>query len=774
MMHEDHPLKAVVNGWLGKINRAEEAKKPFSKTAKECMYFYSGDSGFMWSEKYQKDYPLTDKKQGAVSPRFQLTINKAFEFVAIYGPTLYDSNPVRQVNPREAMQFPPELFGDPDDPQVQELTQQLQKQEQQGAIEDQTRARLMEKWLNYTPNEMPNGGLREQSVQAINEALIKGRSLLWTEPYQYPGSDLLMAVSTWESVDHLLIDPDAETLDFGSCKWIVRNKVLPLWKAEREFDLEKDALKGKGTHESAESQGGNKSSRDRGGRYGNDEQSTNDLIELHYIYSVAGTGHRLYDINEESSEALDDIVGDYAYLVISRNVPYPLNFNRDPEEFDDEEVAEAFSWPVPYWLDGRWPCTLLDFYWKPRSVWPTSPLSPGLGELKFINTMVSHLCSRIWNSSRDFWAVNKSALPDLRTILEDGNDQVIIELGSSIGDDINKVVQILQQPQTNIDVWTILEAVMELFDKRVGLTELHYGMNVGGVASRTAEDSSNKRQAAQVRPDYMARRVEDWATEVARREAICTRFFVEPQDVEPKMGKVAAELWGKLVLDTDVNKVVRELEYRIEAGSARKPNKDRDVANANQAINIFAAEFSKYAEITTDTGPLNSLIQAWGKAADSPLENIQLGPLQPPPPPPGTPDPAQLEMQAKQQEMQLDLQKAQADIQISEQELQLKIMEIQANIAGDTQKAQINIELETRKAQLQSAMDRRKSLQELQQDEQSHDQELRQDQEQHAQELVQHRATLLANLQKMSAESDAKVKAAKAQSRATASNGASK
>lgn len=772
MMHEDHPLRSVVNGWIGKIDRAKKAKKPFSKTAKECMHFYAGDAGFMWKDAYTKDYGLSDKNQGAVNPRFQLTINKAFEFVAIYAPTLYDSNPVRQVNPREAMEFPPELFGDPNDPQVQQLIQQIAQQEQLRAIEDQTRARLMEEWLNYTPNEMPNGGLREQSAQAINEALIKGRGLLWTEPYQYPGSDLLMAVSTWESVDHLLIDPDAETLEFDSCKYIIRRKLMPIWQAERDFDLKKDDLKGKGTHESAESQGGNAASRERGGEYVNDDQHKYDLIEIFYIYSVAGTGHRLYDINEETSEALDDLVGDYAYLVISRNVPYPLNFNDDPEEFSDEEVAEAFSWPVPYWTDGRWPCSMLDFYWEPRNIWPVAPLKSGLGELKFINTMVSHLCSRIWMSSRDFIVIAKSAAADLLKTIEEGRDLSVLQLGSNIDQDINKVVSFLQQPQTNFDVWKILDAVMELFDKRVGLTELAYSLNAGGTQSRTAEDASNKRQAAQVRPDYMARRVEDWATEVARREAMCTRFFVEPQDVEPKMGRIAAELWGKLVLDTDVNKVVRELEYRIEAGSARKPNKDRDVANANQAINIFASEFSNYAQLTGDSGPLNQLIAFWGKAADSPLEHIQLGPMQPPPPPPGTPDPAQLEMQAKQQEMQLDAQKAQQDMQIAQQKLQLEITKIQASLAGDQQKAQISIELDNRKAQLQAAIDQRQSNQELRQDEQVHDQEMRQDQEQHQQELVQGRAALLANLQKVSQESDAKVKAAGAQR--AASNGASK
>jgi hypothetical protein len=47
----------------------------------------------------------------------------------------------------------------------------------------------------------------------------------------------------------------------------------------------------------------------------------------------------------------------------------------------------------------------------------------------------------------------------------------------SAGKTITEIVQFLQHPPFNGDIWKVIEAVAEQFDRRVGLTELMYGQS---------------------------------------------------------------------------------------------------------------------------------------------------------------------------------------------------------------------------------------------------------------------------------------------------------
>lgn len=763
---EHHPLKPLIAGWIGKLERAREHKARFQKIADECMeYFAPADSAFMWKDDFR--FKFTDSKQGSLKPQFMLSLNKAFELVALIGPVLYNRNPVRTVTPRAALEFPPELFGDPNSPQVQQFVQQIQQQEQQEAVQDKTRAMLLERWLNYTPNEMPNGGLSEHSSLAITEALIKGRGVLWTEPYTFPGSDMVMPISTFESQDNLLLDPDGETMAFDSTKWIARRKVMTTWQVEKEFKRPKGSLKGKGTLESAESQGERKGSAI--GNLDREHGEANDLMEVWYIYSAAGIGARLTDLEDGLSKAMDDVVGDFAFLAIAAGVPYPLNFhgtqisrNRDGSIAKDEDVRKAFRWPIPFYKDARWPCSILDFYPKPRSTYPVSPLSPGLGPLKAINIILSALTGQVFESTRTLISVLKRAGKELKKTLQEGKHLDLLEIDESLGTKVSDVVQMLQFPPANFDVWRILDALMEVFEKATGLSEFLYGGNPGpnGAASRTAEDASNKRTSASIRPDHMAARVEQWQTEVSRREALCARWFVEEKDVEHLLGTMGAKLWGQLLLDTDPDKVVRELEYRIEAGSARKPNKDRDVANFNQAMQYWMPIFEAHANATGDTNPINTMIKLFGKTADMDVSGLQLGPRVPPPPPEGTPDPAQMEMQAKQQELQMKMQEMQFKQQMEEKKLQVELMKVQAMIASESQKADIAMQIDAQKAQLEASIAERQFKFDAFREAAEHQQEMQQDQQTHIQELLQGRQMGLAKIEQIRATGRAQSQAA--------------
>jgi hypothetical protein len=73
-------------------------------------------------------------------------------------------------------------------------------------------------WLNYTPREMPGGGLQAHSELATIDALLVGRGLQFVRPYSMPGSDKRLTGCFREPPERLLVDPDYPTL--AQAKWI--------------------------------------------------------------------------------------------------------------------------------------------------------------------------------------------------------------------------------------------------------------------------------------------------------------------------------------------------------------------------------------------------------------------------------------------------------------------------------------------------------------------------------------------------------------------------
>tara|TARA_Y100000593_G_scaffold92503_1_gene184354 strand:- start:12614 stop:15388 length:2775 start_codon:yes stop_codon:yes gene_type:complete len=758
---DDGTLRPIVTGWLSKIDLAIQHKKPFSDISEQCMAFFSGATGFMWEPKFKKKYLNTN-----TTPRFRMTMAKAFELVALFGPLLYWRNPQRTVKPRVQIDISPELFGPPNmqeimqqwqqlqqqmqqlqqqsqqlhqqmqqpqqqqqpqngqpvqqqDPaamqqqqqqqqqaqQVQQQMQQLQQQMQQlhpqvqqvqqaqqvyqqAVVEQRTRksqdgarCNLVEKWLNYTPNEQPGGGLARHAELAITEALVKGRGVLWTEPYEFPGSDIRLTGNFYDTVDNLLIDPDAESLD--DARWIAKRVVQPVWQVEKEYGLKKGTLERSGNMESANSQGETKG--DDMGNFKRAQGKSFDLMVHWKIWSRGGVGSRLTGVSTPLKDAFDDTVGDFAYLCVASSVPFPLN--APPEKFkkaSDKEVKEMFAWPVPYWKDNRWPCVLLDFYPKPRSVWPIAPLAPGLGELVFMNVIISHLANRIWSSSRDFIAVLKSAEEEVRKQIKNGEDLALISL-NEVHRDIRQVVQFLQQPQTNFDAWRILEQITHVFERRTGLTELMAGLTT--TQSRSAEDIATKKEQMNIRPDHMSSKVEKWMAECAKMEKFCCRWFIESKDVEPLVGKTGGYLWQQLITSQDPEVVVREMDATVEAGSARKPNKARDTQNIQQAMQILFPELSKHADVTTDTAPLNKFLSLWADTVELDIDGMLTDnrlPMQ------FQPWFQQQQQQQMQQQQQAQMQAQQQQQQMQQQQMQMEQQKMQMDMQTGQQKMQVD------------------------------------------------------------------------------------
>jgi len=764
-------FRPLVQGWVAKLEASKRSRSKWEEVADECLMFYSKSAAAMWDKSYTRRF-----WKGVQEPRFRVTINKAFELIAIFGPNLLWEVPHRTVEPKKPLEIPPEIFGDLNNPQVQQFHQQVMSQYQMEHARDRARAFLMDRWLNYTPREMPGGGLARHSELAVMDALIKGRGCLWTRPYNFPGSGRTLTGCFREPPDNLFIDPDYNTMD--DAKWIAIRRVQPTWEVERKFQLPEDSLKGRATFESAWNYG--EASSDPNINMHRQAGNTNDLLVYYEIFSKTGTGARLTGMHHALKSQLDEVVGDYAYIVVSPSVPYPLNCtshavrNGDSTSGDipinNDELRNKFSWPIPYWADDKWPVEVLDFYPDPDSSWPIPPLAPALGELKFLNIMLPHAMNRIWSSSRDFWAVYGPAKQDLERHLKEGGDQTIIPISQAYGKSVNDVVQILQQPQTNFDVWKILDAVFQLFDKRTGLTDLVYGENPGGTQPRSATESQSKERATGVRPEHMRKKVVEWQSNAAGSEGFCTRWFVKGDDIVDFLGPTGKMLWDSLIMSEDVERVVRQLSYTVSASSIRRPNRDRDIVNVNQALQTFAPALQAFGQSSGNYDAFNYLMKKWGELSDIDMEPAQI--VVPPP------DPQQ--QQAQQQQMQLEMARLQADVEKTKMDAQKAGAEAQATAAeaqgasADIQGKQSSAMMDMMKERMGMQQLQQKSQMDLQQTEESHKQSIRHDEVEHLLDMAQGRAKHEQTMKQQDKMGDLKMQLARKMARAKPATNGSK
>jgi hypothetical protein len=594
----DPLLRSICYQWTQKVRMATSHKREvFGIDAEECSNFYNGPRS--WDELMggmigEGTVPHGD--QVSHRPDFNVKINKTFEFVTIFGPALYYENPVRTCKPRMPVQIPWDFFPSP------EIWEALVQQEQVRVRADGLRGVLLETYLNWTPGEFR---LDRESKTAIDEALIKGRGCLWTELYQPPGSQFRVVRSKWESVDDLLIDPDATSLE--NATWIARRRCLPTWQVERDHGLRRGSVRGNMESQAMQAFVSNSAEM----AYERKRGQTNDLLVFHEIWSKMGLGGRLWNMPPYMRAATEPF-GDFCYLVVSENIPFPLNcppdvYNDPGFSSDPDQVFSRFAWPTPFWYADRWPVACLDFHVQHNCAWPMPHLKAGMGELKFLNWVMSFLMGKIRTTCRDFIAIKKSAGEEIKTTILEGRDLTLIELEASHPGLITELVQFLQHPAVNGDVWKMIEAVEANFDKRVGLTELMYG-DSGATQIRSATEVNVRNQNMNVRPAEMSKQVEAWMAEVAQNEAMTARYHLRGDDVLPLMGQIGSFAWNAYVATLDLAQACRQLEYSIESGSTQRPNKQFEVQTMQQLGQQILPILQAYASKTGDLGPLNNYI----------------------------------------------------------------------------------------------------------------------------------------------------------------------
>lgn len=634
-MHAFSPILAV---WKSALRIASDYKRTrFGKDARDGRRLLTGPYDWMYEGAGNK---IIDDHFGlagtidavSVAPRapaFRMQINKAAELVQLFEPVLYHQNPHRFCDPRKPFLLDEETMMALAQINMP-LVQQIMSMQAQGVAVngyDRVASKLKEAYLNATPNPLD---LKYEARMAITEALICGASTMWVESYVPAGQQAKVVGSFYDSIDNLFIDPAAPK--FSECKYIIRRRISTVLDCAKKFGIDPKRLKGRmeSPASMAVAESGMQDSWLNRAR-----ESALDMIVYYEVYSKAGLGAEFKaHLPEQTQAMIAQISGQYAYMAFATNVDFPLNCPPEALEMAADEqgmamLRQRFEWPVPYWADGSWPCEMIKFHEIPNDPWPLSHLAPAMGELKFLNWFYSFIAGKVLITSRDFIAVKQAALDAVEEAVRNGGDLTIIKL-KGVDGSIQDLVQFLQHPQINNDVFKAAAIVEANFEKRTGMSELLYGQS--SRQYRSAAEAEIKSDAVNVRPDDMANRVEDSMAQLARLEAIAARFTLAGADTQFMCGPVHGQLWDMFVVPSDPSKSLYETTVRIEAGSIRKPNRSRDAENIQALIQQFGPIYQQMAMMGNPTG-MNAILKAWAETRDVDATPYLMPAFAPPPQP---------------------------------------------------------------------------------------------------------------------------------------------
>ena len=690
----------ICAAWHSKIELALKVREElFGQYAKEATNFYDGPANFMWKD----TKGFLDK--GGMLPTFRIQVNKIFEAVALFGPSLYAQNPNAMVEAILPPEVPPEAFGinpqavmqgDPESIYAMQWYTEIAQQEAMKHTQRKACAAVKSSYLNWLQQETDK---KTESRRMLTEALVAGVGYLETVMHRPPGSNIKFPRSRYLSWNDVVFDPDASY--YEDVQWMGIRRYQPVNLADERWGYERGYLKGH--YQSYESQPSKTAKKEA---HANRDGKSFDLIEYWEVYSKNGFGDLLFDGATNQGADLQKLqafdyspLGKFCYIVVAKNVQHPLNV---PSEVllsgDPEELLQRTQWPIPFWNDdGGWPISRLGFYEKPNCIWPISIFKAAIGELRFVNWCLSFLADKVAASCTTYVGILKAAGEDIRKQIENKTGPfTIIEISQTLDMPLDKLISFLQSPNFSMDIWNMLAQVLDLIDKRTGLTELIYGLT--GASMRSAAEANIKNANVAVRPDDMASRTEDCLSEVQIREMQAARWHCEPQDVAPAVGQLGAMLWQNYVMTGDVDEVVRGFNYRIEAGSARKPNKANRISQLNEFGQFSLKVFAEMA-VAGNVGPWNSYVADWCKANDLDPSGYLL-----PEPDPNQPDPeqqkVQAEMELKVAELQMDMQKMQAELGFKQAELDMEMRHEERRMMLEEEQHQAEMEQDKEEAKV--------------------------------------------------------------------------
>jgi len=625
MSNAEDLLASVASLWKRQIKVAKEDKdRKFGRSAKRCWDFLGEDYENLY---IPRDHEVQGDQFAQIGePSYKVRRNLTFDFVATFLPFIFDKIPDRRVNPSR-QEPPPDLLG---------LNPGIPLPQNPMAIIDKLRAWLMQWWLNYTPKEYDYRG---ECRRVYIESLVKGRGVAFVEMIK--GTNGLIPAAKYYSVDKLIIDPDAERINEAG--WISLSKRRSIWQVAEEFKLSRQELRAQTSSKQQEAiyeedQSGMES-----------EDPPRDVMDLEYVWTrglgigqkMLGTESILKEVDQGIGRLASVIesLGHNCWLVISPDVPYPLNLPPEVLEIGtDADIRDRLEWPIPFHFEhtNPWPFAPCDYYPNNDNCWATSPIKAALPLQEFIDRSYSYMMARVIQTNRTLHICDAGLEESFDNLLKFGVDQEIAYVKGKSVEDLSKMYTQMDFGEIKQELWRLIAAAEIAFEKSTGMTSLLQGSQ-GATQIRTASEAQIRQGHSMNRPEDMADCAEDFQAHLARMEGFATRVMVGKKVVAPLFGEeqmqgvagptagLYSALWEKLV-NTDPERAAKELSYSIEAGSSRRKNRQTQISTAEMLMQALGQPLLQYAQM--NPMPWNALVRLLGDAYDTRLDDMMLSPPQ--------------------------------------------------------------------------------------------------------------------------------------------------
>ena len=652
-------LKNIADFWLRQFEAAKKAKNTyFAKTAGKLWKFL----GASWTDLYtfvdpqeRQDYQFPDADQSFYKGR----INLSAKYVAVMGPYVNARVPHRLVTPdrpplpqellnlalqQQAIAAQAQAMGQPM-PMLSDTLAAIAEaapNQQLLQIRDQVRAFLIQWLLQWLPEQY---GLVRESKMAVIEALVKGMGIVWLARTDGPTGEI--PISEYDSIDHYFLDGDCKRRrDAG---FIFRKRREATWRVAEKYGVSAEKLRA--AHKSNWARASEEAATST---EPTDPDAKRDICEYVEVWSRVGLGQRFYDSGDKMKEVQDALeeFGPYVHLAVMEGVPHPLNL--PPHLFEDPldrtAIERAIRWPIETYEDlaNPWPCNVLEFIPYADNPYAQSPLEPALPLQVFLDHIYAFVMGAIRRRSKSTVVTSDEMERAFREAITYGLDmEVVVKTGGVSGAKLNELFHVIDYGKINPDLWTIIPIVEHAFEEMTGLTPLLSHGGVGATQPRSATEMAERSERAQSRPDEYADCVEAWQSAISKSEAVMTRLYVGSEVVAPLFGEEVPQVdgpdgepivydstdpasiealhtqlgplsrqWGVLVNTNDPAVAAGEFSYTVEAGSGRRKNRQKQVADL-QSIGQMVVPF--LTQVYTQTGiptAVHGWIRMMGEALD--------------------------------------------------------------------------------------------------------------------------------------------------------------
>lgn len=717
--HEPQPafIKRLAALWSAKIKAGVTARKSFDLVYEQCKLFNYAPNGFIWDDGYKQKFKLN-----VPSPKMPVTINKAFELLAIVGPSIYWRYAAQSVDVVTPVDIVSGAFGDEQQPEIAQFVESLRAQQQADSARVRQAALLVQRVLETTQVAQPGGGQISQGRLAINDMLLSGRALFWPQVYVSPGSDRKGVGLFRGDPTEFVQDPDCDQPYLDGATWIGRRHCTPHWQLERMFGKPNGSCKKYATLESTDGEAKRRTGKAEWGK-------SHDLVVWYEIWSKCGIGFSLstskaFDGPDLSAEfegieqEIEAAVGDHAYLCLIPGHQCILNLPADIRTLELEEVADVFRWPFETWkANDRWPVAIWDHY--PDGAYPVPPLGPALGHLIVISILTTAYVEMAFEGRKQIVGILDTYKKQLEEALASSENTPTVSLSATIGKKIDECIAFLPRPPINYDIIKAIDHEMELFKQASGLYDWNYA-NTSGI-ERSAEGVRAKQQASTVRADDMAERFAAFMSEASTLLAMLAWEHIDGADVLAILGAGGDMLWDQFVKGLSEDEVYRGFRVQVQASDIRKPDKARELANAEKMFPVAIPLAQMYADKTGDSGPINVLMAKMQDAMDWKGDKVEFGQFVQAPP--------SLEAaQQQQRAMEAEVQKTEAEANLANAKAQSEMVGAEGDVAvqaAQLEQEQVRAQMEMQRSAAEFQMDVTRSATEIDFDRQKHAMDLR-------------------------------------------------